>query len=1661
MYSTLHRMLCKDTRKQQFFLFLDQFVQNDSFRNFAVKLLTSRYKMPGLNDYFGALRERFFSTKNRLEGIAFIDVEVGIQDKRPHDFGAFIEPNKELHTSSKQEFSDFILNSKFLCGHNIIHHDLRYLANLSGTRNKTAIDTLYLSPLLFPKQPYHKLLKDDKLQTDELNNPLNDCLKARTLFYDEINAFGNLPNPLKTIYFLLLNKVDEFAGFFDYIKFSATSRDIASLIFSYFNDKICTHAPVNSLINEHPVELAYALALISTSDQSSITPLWLMRNFPYIENIMVLLCNTPCHDPNCQHCENQLNIRNSLQKTFGYDDFRTFDGEPLQEKSVQAAVDGHSLLSIFPTGGGKSLAFQLPAIMAGQTMHGLTVVISPLQSLMKDQVDNLAERGITDVVTINGLLDPISRADAFDRVASGKASLLYIAPEMLRSKTIESVLLSRNVVRFVIDEAHCFSSWGQDFRVDYLYIGDFIRKLQEAKKQSVPIPISCFTATAKQKVISDIRDYFKRKLDLELELFASASARKNLKYDVIYAETEDEKYNILRNLMIGNPCPTIVYVSRTRKSTELAQRLTHDGIKALPFNGKMDPNEKIANQNDFIANRVMAMVATSAFGMGVDKKDVGMVIHYDISDSLENYVQEAGRAGRDPKSEAKCYVLYNDNDLDKHFLLLSQTKVSISEIQQVWKAIKDFTKTNKKTYCSALEIARQAGWSDSGNDVETRVRTAIAALEEAGYITRGNNVPHVFATGILVRNMDEARNSIEHSPLFTNNQERENAIRIIKSLISSKAKSIAADDDAESRIDYLADRLGMTKASVINAVNAMRQGGILADSRDMTASIEHSSIKAKQILERFATLEHFLLTTVSTGINDLSYKELNEKASKNNIVSTIKDLKTLLSFLAIKSYIKKNDDAYRDSIQATLCPDENLALQKHNRRLNICRFIIDRFYQIAFQAPKSPDHPIEVIPFSVTSLVNEWNGNERQNMFGTNGNCSIEEVEEALLYLSKIGAIKLEGGFLVLYNTMELLRLKGMKFRYTKDDYRMLDEFYKQKKQQIHIVGEYANMMVRDYSAALQYVQDYFQMDYKKFIATYFKGERLREIDRNISPAQYQRLFGTLSEKQRQIIDDNQSKYIVVAAGPGSGKTKVLVHKLASLLMLEDVKHEQLLMLTFSRAAATEFKHRLIDLIGSAASFVEIKTFHAFSFDILGKMGNLDEIDNVVSEAAQLIERGEADQGRINKTVLVIDEAQDMNQDEYALVKALMQNNEEMRLIAVGDDDQNIYEFRGSDSRFMQAFITEMNASKYEMTENYRSCPSIVSFANQFATRITSRLKVTPCTSKQTESGKVQITQYTSNCLDIPVVNQLLSTYQNESACVLTNTNSDAARITGLLIQKGIRAKLIQSTDGFRVINLAEMRYFLKLINQHQSSPVIDEEDWEQAKSQTLNKYQNSTCVAYLKTFFNIFESINPKKYHNDLFEFLLESNIEDFCISESGTVLVSTIHKSKGREFDTVYMMLNGELADTNERIRKLYVGMTRAKHNLYIHVNTQIFPQDPNNNYIYNFDSNNYPFPEMITLQLGMRDVYLDFFKDKKEQVFKLVAGDPLTYNNGYLCTNDDVVIVALSKQQRDELRNWSENGYSVYSARVNFIVAWKGKNDEKETAVVLPELTLRKTD
>lgn len=398
-------------------------------------------------------------TRNKTSRYAIVDVEVGLKDHKIHDIGALRQDGATFHKASKEELFEFLHDTDYLCGHNIIHHDAKYLFPDKDCR-WTLVDTLYVSPLLFPERPYHRLVKDDKLAADQMNNPVNDCEKARDLLLDEITRWNSLPDEQRKVFASLLKGKEEFRGFFSMVRAETVAWGLAGLIRRFYEGKICAHADVEMLIERYPCELAYALALVDTTDHRSVTPGWVLRNYPEVEYVMKLLRRTRCTE-GCAYCNSQLDVLRNLKAFFGYDQFRTYGGEPLQERAARAAVEGKSLLAIFPTGGGKSLTFQLPALMEARAVHGLTVVISPLQSLMKDQVDNLADKGITDAVTINGLLDPITRALSIQRVQEGDASLLYIAPEMLRSKTIERILMVRHVVRFVIDEAHCFLPGGR------------------------------------------------------------------------------------------------------------------------------------------------------------------------------------------------------------------------------------------------------------------------------------------------------------------------------------------------------------------------------------------------------------------------------------------------------------------------------------------------------------------------------------------------------------------------------------------------------------------------------------------------------------------------------------------------------------------------------------------------------------------------------------------------------------------------------------------------------------------------------------------------------------------------------------------------------------------------------------------------------------------------------------------------------------------------------------------------------------------------------------------------------------------------------------------------------------------------------------------------
>ncbi|GAB1476482.1 RecQ family ATP-dependent DNA helicase [Bacillota bacterium] len=1601
-----------------------------------------------------------------MDQIAFIDAEIEQGTGRILDMGAVREDGSEFRRNSVPELTAFLKGAHYVCGHNIIRHDLKYLGRaIKDAGIVQVIDTLTLSPLLFPAKPYHALLKDDKLRTDDINNPLSDAIKARDLFYDEVAAFNELAPKQKEIYAGLLRNQREFAGFFcclnSPVPQSQTPQNLNHLIKSAYNTKICSNKDLQPYIDNKPIELAYALALIQTEDRYSIMPPWVAKTYPFTEEILNTLRNTPCRD-GCDYCRSALDIHEELRRYFGYESFRTFDGEPLQEKAVDAAVKTRSLLTVFPTGGGKSMTFQLPALMGGQNSRGLTVVISPLQSLMKDQVDNLEKAGIVDAVTINGQLDPIERSKSIERVRDGSASLLYISPESLRSSSVENLLLGRNVIRFVIDEAHCFSAWGQDFRIDYLFIGDFIKEYQEKKHKNESIPVSCFTATARKRVIEDICLYFKEKLGMELDLFISRKRRHNLSYAILNKDKDDEKYTAMREIIEAKNCPTIVYVSRTRNAVLIAARLTADGFPAKPYHGQMDNKEKAENQNQFIDGTIDIIVATSAFGMGVDKSDVGLIIHYNISDSLENYIQEAGRAGRDESLDADCYVLFSEKDVDKHLMMLNQTKLTIREIQQIWRGIKSLTKMRSGVTRTALEIAEAAGWEEQFRDLETKVVAAIAALEQAGYVKRGNNKSRVYADSILARNASEAIAKIKASSLFNENQQKY-AILIIEKLISKRSRSYVYEDEGESRIDYIAEDLGITQKEVVETVLLMREGKILADHKDLTAFLgsggRHRGVKNQ--LSYFCLLENHLLTLLYDEERSYNLKQIREDAEADlGREVEPSDLKRIFNLWKIDKQTTGSVQNHINRITVRRLIEPDKMRQEIAKRQEAASFILD--YLIDLQArekaltkdqnasEQNPD-----IGFSVNELKEAYNNGQIHMTFTQ---VSLKEIENALFYLEKINTLKLEGSLVVMYNPMYIERLESDGHKnYKKEDYRQLQEHYQNKIQQMHIVGKYATSMINDYQGALQFVDDYFQMEYKDFLNKYFPAKEDRDrISSTVTAGKFRELFGSLSTAQLNIIKDHSSPHIVVAAGPGSGKTKLLVHKLAALLYMEDVRPEQLLMLTFSRAAAIEFKKRLSHLIGRTADFVDIKTFHSYCFDLLGKVGSIEKSGEIIKDATKKILRGDTASDRITKTAMVIDEAQDMDQAEYEFVKAMIGHNEGMKVIAVGDDDQNIFEFRGSSSKHMESFVTEFEAGYYELLENYRSAVNIVEFSNAFAGFLSRRLKKNEIRPHRSDPGAVKVYQYKESDLISPLIEDAERNFPDGDIGILTEENDDAGLISGLLNHRGIPAKLIQSNDGFTLANLYELRYFAEQIGMEREPHAMSKKNWNEARKALTDKFKDSSALDLCNNLLDTFEVNNTgTRYKSDFDVYLRESELADFYSQRKGTITVSTVHKAKGREFDTVYLMLKKGVPASDEGRRKVYVALTRARGKLIIYCSGRFFQgfRIPGVE-IVDIDQA-YTAPDMHMVQLSFRDIYLNQAFTCQSSIEKLVSGTELSVDSKGCYDREGNMVLRFSKHFVNEISRLEAKGLMAASAIVRYIVYWKNDEADKEIKIILPDV------
>ena len=315
-----------------------------------------------------------------------------------------------------------------------------------------------------------------------------------------------------------------------------TAREAEAAAKEYLKDSACptqTERLLDKLKDDEAWPLAYALAWISAAGTSSSISPWVLYNFPRTESIIEELRDERCGAENCPWCQDKHSAAKQLDRWFGYQ-FRAEpadqEGKSLQEKITQATMDHQHLLGILPTGTGKSVCYQVPALTSYDNTGGLTVVISPLVALMADQLRGLAERGITGADAINGLLTMPERSETLRRVRSGETAILLISPEQLRNSRVSDAIAQRAVATWVLDEAHCLAKWGHDFRPDYWYIARFMEKYEVTAASPT---ILCLTATAKPDVKKEITDYFREKLQLELKTEDGGARRPNLEFTVV------------------------------------------------------------------------------------------------------------------------------------------------------------------------------------------------------------------------------------------------------------------------------------------------------------------------------------------------------------------------------------------------------------------------------------------------------------------------------------------------------------------------------------------------------------------------------------------------------------------------------------------------------------------------------------------------------------------------------------------------------------------------------------------------------------------------------------------------------------------------------------------------------------------------------------------------------------------------------------------------------------------------------------------------------------------------------------------------------------------------------------------------------------------------
>ena len=1542
-----------------------------------------------------------------------------------------------------RDLDRFCHGAPSLAGHNLVLHDLAVLRECDESLSLLSlpvIDTLFLSPICFPENPYHRLVKDYKLVSESRNDPLGDARLAGVLLNDEWQSLRGMaeaaPDVFRCLRFLLCAD-DSFAPslamgmrqlFRAVVEGETPSQDEGRTLLDVLLSELACRTAAEHLsetdfaTSESRWALAYVLTWLRVAGADSVLPAWVRLHNPLVVPLRARLRDVPCDNPACRYCRETHDPETQLSRYFGFDGFRPTPadetGGSLQRAIALAGMRDESLLAIMPTGGGKSLCFQLPAMVRNYRGGQLTVVVSPLQALMKDQVDGLVRRtGMHNVAALYGMLTPPERGEVLRGIRTGRVALLYVSPEQFRSTAFRNAIRQREIGCWVMDEAHCLSKWGHDFRPDYLYVGRFIRELARNHGGVMPA-IACFTATAKQDVMGEIADYFRRETQTELIRYEGGVERDNLRFEVQVVGAHAKLPRIeelLRERLPGDGSGSAVVFRTTRKNAEeTAEFLAGKGWLAACFHAGLSVTDKKAIQDAFLAGETRVICATNAFGMGIDKDDVRLVVHGDTPGSLENYLQEAGRAGRD-RHPADCVLLYDDEDCEQQFRLGAHSELSRRDIAQLLRGLRKAAgmRHSDEVVITTGELLRDEDvnteFGPQDLSADTKVRAGISWLERAGFIERNENRTNVVQARLLVNTLDEAEARLES--LNLSKREASLWLAILREMMNAtETDTLTVDEIAllpefqsyveeekastDSRIVREARSHEYLSAKALKILDAMTGVGMLKKDTLLTAYVrykvgDHSAIRLARVLN--ADREFLALLSEEApdpeGWLSLNLRLVNDALLSRGVECSPLMLRQLLRSLSEdgRGFAGRTGsidsrhvgrDVYRVRVRRAWPAIVALAETRRKVAALILRTLLD---SIPPETPPKADLLVE-FAFETLRSVLEQDASLRSDIRDAHA-----AIERGLMFLHEQNAIILQKGLAIFRSAMTIRVLPEARGQaYTTEHYNALQLHYRERVFQVHVMNEYARYGIDRIKAALELVVAYFTMDKEAFIQRFFGSSR-ELLERATTARSYRAIVDSLNNRdQIRIVVQPPRKNLLILAGPGSGKTRTVVHRCAYLLRVKRVRPRAVLVCCFNHKAALELRRRLAALAGRDAIGVAIQTYHGLALRILGQScrgmternGDLPDFDRLIKDAAGVLRGDVAVPGVEPDDVrdrllagfehILVDEYQDIDEPQYQLIEAiagrtLQDSDRKLSILAVGDDDQSIYGFRGANVAFIRRFQEDYKADTACLVENYRSTRYIVEAANRMIARNRDRMKTDK--SIRVDQGrsllpaggvfgaKDALTRGRVAVVETPdvvaqaaaIVREIqrlraLGVAEWSEIAVLSRTREDLAFVRAEA--ESWKIPVVWPMEREKIPPLHRIREFARVLEA-----LSERRGGTERASDLARQYTDDSATEpahpwkrLLRRLFGAWqdETGDEPAPIASCIDFLYESLAQRQRDEQYGDgVVLSTVHAAKGMEFGHVLLCGNwsrNRAREREEERRVLYVGMTRAKETLSV---------------------------------------------------------------------------------------------------------------------------------